>query len=433
MIADAESRDADERLARASSLSAYLPWLLVYPLRGYGPGLMLMAAAFVALGGESPFGIPLLAITAIWLLHYLMSVVTASSSGRALPPPLKAEVVFLDGLSVARALLGPALVLSGFYALREQGQGGAATALLAGAGFLAPAHLFVLAHEGSARRALNPLVLARTVAGFGLSYLLPASLFAGATMLAPALPAGLGAGGYAAVLVYLALLVAHGLGVAAYRRHDALDLPGVIVAPQQRDAAAQRERQLELLMLRLEAHLRAGDREGAVAALQVEVEPAHRRYFHEALFERLQLKGEARLLQAQGQQLISVLLAERRDPRALEVFETCLAAGSAFLPATAADLVRLAQAAAAAGQDARLEQLWRRGLQALGVSPEAPGGEPAAVSLQLLLARRRADRGDDAGARGYLKPLLACREHPDYPAIQALARVVAGPRGEDSR
>ncbi len=409
---------ADARLAAASSVWAYLPWLPLYPLRSNALAVQAMVAIFVAVGSKSLMGIPLLAITAIWTLQYLMQVIQRSANGQATPPTMGGDVVFLDGWRTARALIAPGLLLTALGAAEGVGHGTATRLLLLLAAVAAPAYLFTLAFEDALPRALNPLVWLQLALGFGASYLLSCGLFVLAVWLPQTLAHTVPIWALAAAAIYLAILSAHALGVSAALRREALDLPVRIRKPAEVAAEQELDRRIDLLMLRLEAHLRANDAGGAVAALALEVPQEQRRRLHEILFERLLLRGPPGLIQAEGQYLIEALLEERRAARALDIFEVCDNLQSGFLPDDPARVWALAQAARDAGRDHVLETLVQRGAQTW---PQHP---VAARLLFLYVCDLSERRGEDARARQLLPRLLADTTHPDHAQFLAFARAL---------
>ncbi len=407
---------ADARLAAAPSVWAYLPWLLLYPLYGNALAVLAMIAIFVAIGSNSLLGIPLLAITAIWTLHYLLQVIQRSADGEATPPAMAAEVVFLDGWRTARALIAPGLLAVALVAAEGVAHGALSRLLWLLAIVAAPAYLFVLAFEDVLLRAINPWVWLQLAIGFGSSYLLASGLcMLAASVAAQAVHSGWLLGPGAAISGYLGVLSAHTIGASAAIRRESLDLPVMIRRPQEVADEQQLERQIELLLLRLEAHLQAGDAAGAVAALALDVPPAQRLRLHETLFERLLLRGTPWLIQAQGRELIAVLLSQKRGARALDVFESCNGLHPGFLPSRPEQALSLAEAAAAAGRERLLDLLVARGRDAW---PDD------AVAARLLFIRIRdlsERRGDDAQARACLPHLLADVRHPDHARFLALA------------
>ena len=407
---------ADARLAAAQSVWAYLPWLPLYPLHGNALAVLAMVAVFVVIGSKSLLGIPLLAITAIWMLHYLLQVIQRSADGEATPPAMSAEVVFLDGWRTARALLAPAALAVALVAAEGVAHGALSRLLWLVAVIAAPAYLFVLAFEDVLLRAINPWVWLRLAVGFGAAYLLASGLcMLAASAVAQAVHSGWPLGLSAAISGYLAVLSAHAIGASAAIRRESLDLPVMIRQPQAVAAEQQLERQIELLLLRLEAHLQAGDAAGAVAALELDVPQAQRLRLHETLFERLLLRGTPWLIQAQGRKLITELLNQKRCARALDVFEACNGLHPHFLPSHPDQTLSLAEAAAAAGRDWLLDLLVERGREAW------PDDRVAARLLYVHIRDLSERRGADEQARAALPQLLADTRHPDRARFLALA------------
>lgn len=408
---------ADVRLAGARRLRDYLPWALGYPLGSHALAVAAMIAVFVTLGSRSLVGIPLLAITAIWTLHYLLQIIEQTTQGRATPPPLSAEVVYLDGWRTARALIGPALAMTVAAALEGRAHGAALRLWWTLVLFAAPAYLFILAFEADFLKALNPLRWAQLAWAMGVAYAVPCAALSGVpavlAYLIPRVPIGLAAAG-----VFLSMaLAAHLIGVIAVLQRDRIGLSTHLRRPEQQVAEQALDERLSLLLLRLDAHLRAQDVDGAIAALSVEWPAPQRRAFYEALLQRLLLRGQTALIPATGRYLIAALIEARQPARALEVFESCDAiAGSGWLPDTPAQVRVLAEQAIRERLDETLARLVSRAQQRW---PD----DAAVISLRLLLARDLCERrGEDAAAREVVRTLLPHDAHPEYAQIAALAR-----------
>ena len=408
---------ADARLAGARRLRECLPQALWYPLGGHALAVAAMVAVFVAIGSRSLVGIPLLAITAIWALHYLLQIIEQTTQGCATPPALSADVVYLDGWRTTRALIGPGLALTVAGALEGAAHGVAQRLWWTLVLFAAPAYLFILALEEDFLKALNPLRWTQLAWSMGAAYVVPCAALLVVPLvlayLAPRVPLGAVAGG-----VFLSMvLAAHLIGVIAVLRRDRIGLATRLRRPELQAAEQILEERLSLLLLRLDAHLRAQDVEGAVAALEIEWPAPQRRAFYEALLQRLLLRGQTELIPAAGRHLIAALIEARQPARALEVFESCDAiAGSGFLPDTVAQVRTLAEQAIRERLDGTLTRLLKR-------AQHRWPDDPACVSLQLLLARDLSERrGEDAAARELVTALLPQRGHPEYEQIAALAR-----------
>lgn len=411
---------ADARLASTPALWAYLPWILIYPLRGYALPVLLMIVLFVRLGTQSLMtGIPLLAITTIWSLHYLISVIARSAAGRALPPPMTADVVFLDAAKTFKALLLPALVASAVHSLEQHGQRQAATAVLGLGAFVMPAYFLLLAFSNKLGTAINPLQWLQVIVVTGLPYLASCALLALAVAAFLWLSGTLGIVMMVAAGAYLSLMIGHLLGYIAYHRHESLGIDVEVRHPDEQRRERDQSERMEGLLRRIEYSLTRHDADGAERALLAEPGPAdNARPFHETLFERLLTRGDARLIHAQGRRLVSLLLREKRAARALDVLITCNDRHPHFEPETVTELATLASTALAEGHAALFSQLLKQ-LQA-----RAPA-DPVITQLRFEQARDCCERRhDDAAALAILRPLMMQREHPLHPRIVALVRAL---------
>lgn len=404
-------------MARSRGVADYALPLLAYPLRGHCPPVIAMLALFINLAlmssGTLPLGLPdaglpLLCITLIWTLFYLLDVIRQTARGHALPPPLSGEALYLAaGL---RPLALPLMAGLGWLALREP-HPALALALLAFAAFVLPAYLFILATEGVLLYALDPARWLRLIASLGLHYLLPCAALAGSVALLRL------AGGWidgfllAALCGYLLFGVAHLLGYLGFRRHAELGLAVAVKHPDVDAREQQRAQRQKALLDDIDTALRDGDE--ATAARRIETAPADREAL-EALFWALQKRGLVRLLPVAGRRLVSLLLAGQRSARALEIAETCLNLDPHFQPGRIEDLEALARQAITTGYPRLLERLLRH---------RGDGGhDPRWASVQFLLAQHLAEQGkDDAAALALVEPLLQHRDHPQAARFAALA------------
>lgn len=411
---------ADARMARSLGVADYALPLLAYPLRGHCPPVIAMLALFIDLAlmsrGTLPLGLPdaglpLLCITLIWTLFYLLDVIRQTARGHALPPPFSGEALYLAaGL---RPLALPLMVGLGWLALREP-HPALALALLAVAAFVLPAYLFILATEGVLLYALDPARWLRLIASFGLHYLLPCAALAGSVALLRL------AGGWidgfllAALCGYLLFGVAHLLGYLGFRRQAELGLAVAVKHPDVEAREQQRAQRQKALLDDIDTALRDGDE--AAAARRIETAPADREAL-EALFWALQKRGLSRLLPAAGRRLIGLLLAGQRSARALEIAETCLNLDPHFQPGRIEDLEALARQAMTAGYPKLLERL---------LCHRGDGGhDPRWAGVQFLLAQHLAEQGrDDAAALALVEPLLQHRDHPQAARFAALANAL---------
>lgn len=411
---------ADRRMAETASLARYLPQILLYPLSGNGLGVLLFLSACLWMGLQSIMGIALLAICAPWTFHYAEAVIEQTSHGRATPPRFGGDMIYLgSNVSALRPLIGVGLIAVAYVLVYGRGPGAQFLVLAVGA-FLFPAFMLVLTVENSVAAALNPLQVVPAIIGVGRVYpVLCVLLSAAAAGLVFAANRVLQ---FSSVLVavYLWLMSFHLLGYVAFHRADRLGLRVKRGAPtdQSRRFDQQNER-LAAVLRKIDAALQQKDLDAAGKALYADVGgPADVRLFHEELFEQVQRRKKVELVHAQGQRLITVLIANKRLDRALDIAETCFDAHPDFAPEKPAETVALAEAALKARRDGLFERLTRDAAQRYG-------SDPAAVSLQFLCAKFWCEhKRDEARAREILKPLLAQAAHSRHRQIVAYAKAL---------
>ena len=410
---------ADRRMADTPALRAYLPRILLYPLSGHALPALLMFTLFLWIGLQSIFGIALLAIVSPWVFHYAEAVIERTAMGQSTPPLFGGDMIFLGGLSALRPLIGIALIVGAWQVARPAGPVAAAMALGAGV-FLFPAFMLLLTVQNSLAAALNPLQWLQVIVGAGLVYpavcLVLAAAAAGAVLLA-------GTAGLALTLfvaIYTWLMVCHLLGYVAYHHAEKL---GLDVKPHlpadERHQQEQQQARLAALLLKIDAALAAKDLQAAGDALYHEPGgPANVLRFHEELFQQCERRGNAGLLHAQGQRLITQLIQHKRLPQALDAAETCFDAHRDFAPAKPEQAVLLAEQALQSKRLGLFERL-------AGDGDTRYAGQPAAVSLAFLKAKYWYEhRRDESKAREALKPLLAETQHPQHRQIAAYARAL---------
>jgi hypothetical protein len=409
---------ADRRMAETPALPRYLPWILLYPLRGHALGLLLLLPGFLWWGLQNLFGVFLLGLLAPWVLRYAEAIIEASAAGQATPPRFTADMMTFSVRSlrplVAVLVLGVAL-----YLVQDRGTAVQVATLAAGA-FLLPGFMLVLTAENSLLAALNPLQLLPAIWRVGGVYLLVCLVLAVAAsaLLFTVSRAAQFTGVF--VSIYLWLMAFHLLGYVAYHRAGQLGL--ALKAPPPTDESRRFEEQdarLAVVLRNLDAALSQPGLEAAARALVADPGgPADVRLFHEELFEQVQRRRKVELIHLQGQRLIAQLLREKRVDRALDVAETCFDAHADFATDPPAHAVVLAEAALKAQRDGLFERLARDPARRYRK-------DPAVVSLQFLCARYWCERKrDDARARQILRPLLAETKHPQHRQMAAYAKAI---------
>jgi hypothetical protein len=411
---------ADRRMADTGSLLAYLPRIVLYPLRGHALGALLLFTVCLWFGLQSVMGIALLAIAAPWVFHYAEAVIDQTANGQATPPRFGGDMIFLGSQwSAFRPLVGVTVIAGGWLLVRDYGAGAQLAVLVAGA-VLFPAFMLVLTVRNSIVAALNPLLLLATMAGVGRVYLAICAILsaAAATIVYTANQAL--QFGLLFVAIYLLLMTFHLLGYVAFHRAEQIGLheTGGATTDFSRRMEEQAAR-LAVVLRNVDAALGAGNLDGAARALSADPGgPADVRLFHEELFEQMQRRRKVELIHLQGQRLITRLLWEKRAERALDAVETCFDAHRDFTPEHSAQAVTLAAAALKARRLGLFERLTHD-------AATRHAGTPTAASLLFLTAQYHCDvRRDEARAKEILKPLLAQTAHPQHRQFAAYAKAL---------
>jgi hypothetical protein len=411
---------ADRRMADTGSLLAYLPRILVYPLRGHAPGALLLFTVCLWFGMQSVMGIALFAIGAPWVFHYAEAVIDQTANGRATPPRFGGDMIFLGSRwSAFRPLVGVGFIAGGWFLLRDHGPAAQFAVLVAGA-VLFPAFMLALTVRNSMFAALNPVYLLETMARVGRVYFVICGVLSAvaATIVYNAnqtLQFGL-----LFVAIYLWLMSFHLLGYIAFHRAEQIGLheTGGATTDFSRRMEEQTAR-FAVVLRNVDAALNAGNLDAAARALCADPGgPADVRLYHEELFEQMQRRRKVELIHLQGQRLITRLLWEKRAERALDAAETCFDAHRDFTPEHGAQAVTLAAAALKARRLGLFERLTHD-------AATRHAGTPTAASLLFLTAQYQCDvRRDEARAREILTPLLAQTKHPQHRQFAAYAKAL---------
>lgn len=428
--------EADARLARTPQVLAYLPWILRYPLSGNCLGVIVMLSLFGALSLKSSMvlppplpdtGLPLLVITSIWTLFYLMRVIECSAQGYATPPPMGADVVYLSPLLIFRILLLPALYLNAALWLAPQYP--AAPSLFGAlAALTVPVYWLILATEDDLAAALNPLRGIAVVLTLGWPYMLACGLLTLLVLMLQTLWGSWATAPLIALAAYLLYASCHLLGYLAYHQHQRLGLQVAVRHPDEVAREREQKDRIDALLVRIENCLLNHDERGAAREIEAETGgPVSVRQSFEDLFTRLLSRGTPLLQHTAGRKLITALLAEQRKERALEVAETCLNKNAHFEPATVLELEQLARQALAG----KYLQTFERLLHHLD---ERYPGDPFLITAQFLRAQARAEQqNDEAGALALLQPLLAHTRHPLHSRIAGYARALQNLQARSTR
>lgn len=416
--------EADAQMARSRSVLAWLPWAAAYPFKGFCLPVLVMVTLFTTLGvksdalvpGVPTTGIPLLAITAIWTLHYLMRVIQHTARGHAWPPAMTGDAVFFKGAFAP--LLLPALAVTAYFALRRADPP-LAHGIVGATLFVTPAYLFVLATEESLPSALNPLRWLELMLAAGIWYLLPSLVLAAGAWGLFQLSSTAASATLAALFCYTLFSSAHLLGYIGFLRREKLGLHSEVRDPDEAEREQQQAERLNRLLLIIENALLRKDEDAAAKELRAEPGgPVNVLAFFEDVFQRLLTRGTPYLVHESGRRLITELLKQRRSERALEVAELCFNRHSHFEPNCTAELDMLARQALHS-RNFRMFDLLLRNMD------ERYPNDPYLAQAALLRAQYLAEqRKDDAGALALLQPWLTRSDHPLHGRINALARAL---------
>jgi hypothetical protein len=411
--------EADARMVATASVWQYLPSILLYPLRGYALGVVLVIGLmFWLFDMAGIFAAAMAPITLGWLAIYMFMIVEETALGHAIAPPLGTEV--LGHNDYGRLILVIAFWLGigvlGSYLMRMGVAQGAHICMLFGM-LVFPAFLVTMALEDSALSALNPLRLLRFIYHTGSSYLLAVMLLS-VVYVSLATLSGIVASLIAHMLVvYFLVMTAHLLGFITYHRHERLGIEVMVTRPtEERARMAAQQRMLADTLDKVCKLSDAGDWDAARTLLRSETPArlADIRLYHEELYEALRLRGQYDLSLVQGKRLIRCLVMQKRLDRALDIYEQCLDVSRRFEPEPVADCATLAEVALNTRRWSLFEKI------SSDVPPRHPQSD-AAVALRFLQARYLAEyRKQDAEALAILKPLIAHTGHPWYRRMRAL-------------
>lgn len=420
--------EADARMARSRGLADYWPWLLRYPLTGNCLPVIVMLALLITLamgnsldlpnGRSMPTtGLPLMAISIIWIVFYGMRVIDHTTRGYATPPPMGSEALYLLGAIKPLAL--PAMTALSYFALRHA-HPGLANAVLAAALFVMPAYLFILATQQQLSSALNPGRWLKLMLVMRAGYLLPCLLLVIGALWLQRLSSGISLALLAACCCYGLFGTAHVLGYLGFKHQHELDLQVDVRDPDEVEREEAHQAQLKTLLQRLHDRQLARDDLSAVRAIQSHGGgPLDAIRFYEELFQALSTQSGPQFIHAAGQRLITLLLAACKPERALDIAEGCLNSHWYFAPANPSELEALLRQAIAR----RFEDLFDRLLK--GAEADQHLAEPGWAKVQFLRAQHQAEaRRDDAGALQLLQPLRAMTQHQNHLDFERAARTL---------
>jgi len=354
------------------------PWSWTAPL--------LLVAVFATLlvlcVHAGPLGIPAALIVGSWFLKYAFVMLDHVAHGRPGMPVLTAEDA--NPLGETRPIVYAVLLATGWGvtgALGAVAGPGAASALGLAGLLLLPAVIAAHVTGGRLARALRPDVIAGTVRRLGPWY---------AVVVAVAAACGYAARGLAfdaahlslwlrlAALMSLWLAMFGVLGAAIHRRRFELDFEPTH-SPERDRAHDERdlERRRQALMDQLFAESRAGPVGNAWATLERGLPEGPARIDElEWTLARAATWPDPRFANRVAGALVTALLDARRTGAALDVVRERLRSAPGFRPATAAETLRVAELARAAGDRTTARALLE------DYAERHPGDPSAAVAAQ---------------------------------------------------
>lgn len=396
-----------------TSLPGLLAASLGYPLRGAALATCGVLA-IVYLAGLLPSIIGGLIRIAYWVMlwRYGAACLLHSAHGYADPPDVGVEESTSVGvlLTVIHLVVVAAFTAGIVYDIPWLWMLSIVLALAL------PAIDMSLAFDGDFATALNPLTWFRTIASFGLRYLMPLALNLFTFMLVVLMAAGLNrllpailaAPIYGFVCAYLVFVNFQLMGAMVHQRHDDLGIEpesaGLVRANGQ-DA----DEQLVHRALVLSESDPAAALDLFVARLQNRAAPpAIHRAYRDLMRKRSMREG----LLVHGQIWIAALVAGDETRRALGVVQECIELDPQFVPDDPATAGPLADAAARMGMKNVALQLARGFVRLWPRAPDAPRMGLLAARLMAEEPQRRAE------AVVFLEKLA--RAWPGHPLVEEM-------------
>ncbi len=322
----------------------------LYPLRG-DAFLTIAVLAFARLLTLLPLGLLSLLISlAIWvaIYRYAFEVLRHSANGGTEPP--------VGSLNVDEAMGRRAILLQiGFVVLNALGfmlfgfVGGAIVSVLLAFGL--PGAFMSLAMDENVLHALNPATWLSIMARLGWPYfvasglclVINASMSNAKALLLPFLPPIVALVVFYFLAHYAVVATFHLMGYLIYQYHSEL---GYDVEPQAPVRQASNDPDQALLDQSAEL-VRAGSTDEATALLRTHLrDRGGSDALHTQYRKLLRVAGNNEELLRHGREYVTILLAQDKDKRALDIVRECGEIDPNFSPAEAGDVTRLAHKAA---------------------------------------------------------------------------------------
>jgi len=390
--------------------------ICLYPAHAAALTTIVALAVSQLVAGYLPFGFFIRLIVLVALYKYAFECLRASANGRLEPPEIGFDVG--DDLGRQQIMLQIVFVVLGVVLLWLLGPIAGIVALLV-LGFAYPAATMSLAMEESLLGALNPGKWFAVSTRFGWPYLAVVLLCLvifvsqayAQSLVAAVLPGFLATFVTAFIADYAIVATFHLMGYLIYQYHDDVGYTPMPPLAAPRTAAADPDQTLldEAAELVRDGHPEeATDHLGAQIRARGGSDAMHTQYR-----KLLALTGRRDEQLRHGREWISVLLAQDKDRKAVEVVRECLALDAAFQPAQPDQVTRLAaKAADASSTDLALQLV-------SGFHKRHPKHRDIPENY-LLAAKLLAERkGKEAEARALLDQLArAYPEHPLAPDIK---------------
>jgi hypothetical protein len=387
--------------------------ICLYPAHAAALTTIVALAVSQLVAGYLPFGFFIRLIVLVALYKYAFECLRASANGRLEPPEIGFDVG--DDLGRQQIMLQIVFVVLGVVLLWLLGPIAGIVALLV-LGFAYPAATMSLAMEESLLGALNPAKWFAISTRFGWPYLAVVLLCLvifvsqayAQSLVAAMLPGFLATLLTAFIADYAIVATFHLMGYLIYQYHDDVGYTPMPPLAALRTAATDPDQTLldEAAELVRDGHPEeATDHLGAQIRSRGGSDAMHTQYR-----KLLALTGRRDEQLRHGREWISVLLAQDKDRKAIEVVRECLALDAAFQPAQPDQITRLAaKAADASSTDLALQLV-------SGFHKRYPKHRDIPENY-LLAAKLLAERkGKDAEARALLDQLA--RAYPEHPLAQ---------------
>jgi len=314
--------------------------------------LVAIFAMFLVLGvNAGALGLPILLIIGSWFFKYGFLLLDHAAEGRPGAPVLTAEAI--NPLGEMRPL-SYALAALTFYAATGAlgvliGPDAVTVIRLFGLAAL-PAVIAIHTVTGSLAPALNPVAIVTMIARLGWAYLLIIVVVAAAALVGRAIVLEGDALAFilrVALLMWLWLAIFAFLGGVLHARRfevgfEPENSPERRQTRDDRDRDRERDRFMDLVF----AEFRTGGRGNPWATIEERATRSPTPLTEYAwIYERVATWSNPRLAERVAQQMLPLLLAANRNGDALRILKARIEANSEFRPATAEQLVRLAELA----------------------------------------------------------------------------------------